>query len=166
MNGSIPLNIILDTIKAGECVQVQYTNQHNGETFQINFNVFCTFYITGEIVTSNTPAPNTPVTNVTIQTTTMRSTASANGIECYVSSILFNTFKYIIYTIFCTSYLFREHKHHLWLLFSDGMLFTNVYISSHRCFISSNCDVFVIVQCTSKVQKKKIKHHRKTPCLI
>lgn len=93
MNGSIPLNIILDTIKAGECVQVQYTNQHNGETFQIKFNVLCTFYFTGEIVTSNTPAPDT---NVTIQTTTMRSTASTNGIECYVSSILFNTFKYII----------------------------------------------------------------------
>ncbi|KAK7165949.1 hypothetical protein R3I93_005892 [Phoxinus phoxinus] len=46
VNGSKLLNIILDTIKAGETV------------------------------TSNTPAPNTPVTNATIQTTTMRSTAS------------------------------------------------------------------------------------------
>lgn len=64
----------------------------------MKFNVLCSLYITGEIVTS-TPVP---VTIGTIQTNTMTSTAGTNGIEYYVSisnSILFNTFKYIIYTM-------------------------------------------------------------------
>lgn len=131
----------------------------------MKFNAHCSLYITGEIVTS---APS-PVTAGNIQITTMKSTASTNGIEYYVShwnSILFNTFKYIIYTIqiilssvkciddswkliaiflyiyICTSYLFREHKLHLWCLFMDGLLFTNGYISTHHCFISS---FFVII---------------------
>lgn len=61
----------------------------------MKFNALCSLYITGETVTS-TPAP------VTIGTIQITATASTNGIEYYVSlsnSILFNTFKYIIYTI-------------------------------------------------------------------